>query len=207
MQSGKRAASEDVQHIAVMDMVWTPSSCCGINRRKAGYIIASITAICNMVSMGNVIFFLPNKNNVDDFCNNFLFNCHDYFKESYFKYFCFRISTNCPDHLYLGASIPLGMGLLLIVSSFFLIHGIRKKMPDLMIPYMVMMGIAIALLILGSAILVIMTIMAINDLYGLALALLLGTVTFIMTFFNLVVRAHYIEVSQTIKNDYKPMKT
>lgn len=68
-----------------------------------------------------------------------------------------------------------------------------QKNPRLMVPYLVMMLIAIVLLTLSAAFIVVV-LMLLSVRIGMVLAIIFGGVIFIMTYFNLVVRAYYKEV-------------
>ncbi|XP_037775313.1 uncharacterized protein LOC119572334 [Penaeus monodon] len=179
-------------------MVWEPSSCCGIGRRTAGCIIASITAIYCIFDSVLTLYYLSNGQ----------FNL---FMEDY----CKKLTdaeyptSNCIDiahRTFNGViSIRLVMEILHIIFSFLLIRGIRTKNPRLRVPYLVMMLIAIVLLTLSAAFIVVV-LMLLSVRIGMVRAIIFGGVIFIMTYFNLVVRAYYKEINGPVMNNFKTLK-
>ncbi|XP_063610844.1 uncharacterized protein LOC134784661 [Penaeus indicus] len=179
-------------------MVWEPSSCCGIGRRTAGYVIASITAIYCIFDTVLTIYYLSNgKFNVilADHCEK-LSSGEDFTKN------CIDVAQRTFNGL---ISVRLVMEILHIIFSFLLMHGIRTTNPRLMVPYLVMMLIAIVLLTLCSAFMV-AVLMVLSFRIGLIGAIILGGIIFIMTYFMLVVRAYYKEVNEPIKNNFDRLK-
>ncbi|XP_047478117.1 uncharacterized protein LOC125031434 [Penaeus chinensis] len=179
-------------------MVWEPSACCGIGRRTAGYVIASITVIYCIFDLVLSIYYLSNGH----FNDMMDARCNKLPGDEYQTRKCIDVAHKTFNVL---ISVRLVMEILHIIFSFLLMHGIRKNNPRLMVPYLVMMLIAIVLLTLFSAIMVVL-LLFLSVTIALVVAIVFGGIIFIMTYFNLVVRAYYKEINEPLKNNFKTLK-
>lgn len=182
-------------------MVWAPSTCCGIGRRTASYIIASITAIYCTWDLVMSIHYISNGRfdyAMRDMCMKLT---DDSFQDGLQDGKCF----DAAHKPFIGLiSARLVMEILHVIFSFLLIHGVRKNIPRLMVPYMVLMLIAIILLTLTTAFLVV--VLMFFSVRASLIAALIAVVIFIMTYFNLVVRALYKEMNEPLKNNFTALK-
>ncbi|XP_027209291.2 uncharacterized protein [Penaeus vannamei] len=179
-------------------MVWEPLTCCGISRRTAGFTIASITAIYCVIDIVFVIYFVSGG-----FINELMKQQCNGFRESDHSAICFAGDHDFTWGIVTSIIFRMLMAILHVICSFLLIHGIRKNIPRLMVPYMVVMSIAIGLLTL-FAVAMVMLLILLDIEIAMVAAAILGGIIFIMTYFNLVVRAYYMEVDGLMKdNDRK----
>nr|XP_027209300.1 uncharacterized protein LOC113802846 [Penaeus vannamei] len=158
-------------------MVWEPATCCGINRRTAGYIIASISATYSVVIL------------------------------ALFIYAWFLVLTRGYINKHMTVLIVEAVALMVLeaihlIFCFLLIHGIRKNIPRLMVPFIVTMLIGIILWTLSAASAV-LELMVMDGGKAVLAALVNAGIIFIMTYFNLVVRAYYMEVKARVENDFR----
>merc|ERR1712002_1106318 len=84
-----------------------------------------------------------------------------------------------------------------VIFSCCLIHGIRKNKTRLMVPYMIWMIVGISILIIMALALMglFMYVGAVQVV--LILAVLFGAITFLETYFLLVIRALYYQLKRT----------
>ncbi|XP_037797214.1 uncharacterized protein LOC119592462 [Penaeus monodon] len=177
-------------------MLWQPKGCCCFTRRTGSLILASLSVICGIFGILNLVNIYAN---------------HDQNVDSEVLKFC-RENLQAEDmgacrdsakHIVMlgGATLMLLYVIQVIISSL-LIHGVSKNDPCLMVPYMILRLIYVILAITGGAALCI-ALIVVGDISSMAIvaAIAFGYI-FLETYFLLVVRAHYLQMRKESGYDH-----
>ncbi|XP_063611383.1 uncharacterized protein LOC134785059 [Penaeus indicus] len=167
-------------------MLWQPKGCCCFTRRTGSLILASLSVICGIFGILNLVNIYAN---------------HDQNVDSEVLKFC-RENLQAEDmgacrdsakHIVMlgGATLMLIYVIQVIISSL-LIHGVSKNDPCLMVPYMILRLIYVILAIIGGAA-VCIALIVVGDFSAMSIvaAIAFGYI-YLETYFLLVVRAHYL---------------
>ncbi|XP_042878660.1 uncharacterized protein LOC122257439 [Penaeus japonicus] len=177
-------------------MIWQPEGCCCFTRRTGSLILASLSVICGIFGMLNLVNIYAN---------------HDQNVDSEVKKFCLEnlqaedlvACRNSAKHIVMlgGATLMLLYIIQVIISSL-LIHGVSKNDPCLMIPYMVLRLLYVIFAIMigaGTCI----ALIVFGELKAMAvIAVVASLYIFLETYFLLVIRAHYLQMRKDSGYDH-----
>lgn len=169
--------------------MWEPEGCCCFTRKTGCLILGSLNvgfSLLLFIILGiltSVLTTVDIHESIDEICNR---NGRE-------------IMENCQDMVYKGIVVGLvccyiGTVIELVFSSM-LIHGVRKELPCLMVPKMVMMLIGLILSILSGVVGTVQLAIMNVELMFIHVAIH-GSLIFLGTYYLLVMRTHYLELKR-----------
>lgn len=169
-------------------MVWEPKGCCCFDLRTGSLILGSLVLAFSVLGLILSINTVVNvdvdleisKACADEKVNEAVEDCHSLLKSIVIGFIASRFIID----------------VVVTILSSLLIHGIRKNMTRLVIPFMGMQVFAISVLILlGVALLGICAVVGVWKGFFI-IAIALGSIIFLETYFLLVIRAFYYEMKR-----------
>ncbi|XP_068216224.1 uncharacterized protein [Palaemon carinicauda] len=171
-----------------------PKMFCCCNVRHGSIFIACVILVVCIADIGVALIGLP---------RNFIFGCRDGDQMIMDQAVCQDIAGGNQVKSSIFLSIRLLTDVLLLSVSSMLIHGLRKCIPCLMIPFRVVHVIAIVSVALSTLIQLIILARA-RDLANFFLLMVLGpVVVVILTYLYLVVKAAYLETKRSQIQAYR----
>ncbi|XP_068232712.1 uncharacterized protein [Palaemon carinicauda] len=167
-------------------MVWEPRGCCCFDLRTGSLILGSLVlafSVLGLILSVNTVVNVDvdleiSKVCADEAVNEAVEDCHSLLKNIVIGFIASRFIID----------------IVVTILSSLLIHGIRKNMTRLLIPFMCMQVLAISVLVLLA-----LGLLGISAVVGLwkgffIVLVIFGSVIFLETYFLLVIRAFYYEV-------------
>lgn len=165
--------------------MWEPSGCCCFTLRTGSLILASLMIGFGLVSMMYYIDFFV-KTDIDILVENVckeeqeIQNCQSIMRSAIIGFVSTRFIID----------------FIQVTFSILLVHGIRKNKTRFMIPYMIMLLIGISLLILLSLVLIVLLLVMQYWQFALIAIIIFGSITFLETYFLLVIRALFLQLKR-----------
>lgn len=170
--------------------MWEPKTLCCCNVRIGTIIIAVVVLVCSITDAVVTLLGLPPTAFAEESQGG---GCRELDQMFMDENECLRIISQHQYSRSVIASVHLVTDSLLIVLSSMLIHGVRKNKPCLVIPFMVLQGLAIVSVVVGT--IMNLVAMATEDLSGFFVMLIFGpVVVFLMIYLFFVVRSCHLEV-------------
>lgn len=177
--------------------MWEPLGCCFCFTRKTGCLILGtlvlIWSIVNFLHCVHVMAAVDLGESVKEICAQ---------KEYEFQ----GCDTVLLKAAIAGLVITVVISVVVLFFSSMFIHGIRKEIPCLMVPFIVIELIHTILLVICGV--VVIGVLIYVEAWGLFffMGILLGIAAFLKTYFVLVMRAHYIEVKQSLGQCHRKLE-